>query len=72
MLAIRLHMDAEVLVMFRISEAVVFLQSVDFRLADRWNLALVSVKNGETFDCRSIAANRTEGGDQVPGLYPFF
>src|SRR4029077_5020918 len=57
MFAVSFSVDAEVTVMFRIGEAVMFLQPVDLRFADRRNLAFVGIKPGETFRSRSIASS---------------
>ena len=57
MFAIGVDMDGEIAIMFRIGEAVMFLQPVDLRFADRGNLTLVCVKRGQTLACRSVTAN---------------
>src|SRR5712691_5879782 len=46
MLAVGFDVDAEIFVMFWIGEAVMLLQSIDLRFADRRDLTLVSVQRG--------------------------
>ena len=70
MFTIGFDVDAEVTVMRGINEAVMFLQPVDLRFTDRWNLTLVGVQRGETFRSRSVAANRSERVDQIFGFRP--
>ena len=57
MFAVGFNMDREIMVMLGISEPVMFFESVDLRLTDRRNLTLIGVKRGQTFGCRSVAAN---------------
>src|SRR2546429_7279726 len=57
MFTISFDVDREIFVMLRIGEAVMFLQSIDLRFPDRWDLALVSIKCGQAFRGRLFAAN---------------
>ena len=57
MFAIRFDVHREILVVVRIAEAVVFLQTVDFRFTDLWNLTFVRVQRRQTFCSRCVVAN---------------
>jgi hypothetical protein len=47
--AVRFDVDTEILVVFRISEAVMFFQSINFGFADRRDLTFVRVKRCQSF-----------------------
>src|SRR5690349_19343889 len=57
MFAVCFNMDAEVFIMFWISEAVILFQSVNLGFTNRRNLAFVAVERGQSFCRRSLTAN---------------
>ena len=59
--AVGFDVHAEVFVMFWVSEAVMFFQSVNFGLADRRDLTFVGVKRGDGFRYWTVATDFTEG-----------
>ena len=62
-LAIGFDMHGKVAVIFSSLEAVMFLQSIDLRLRDSWDLAFVGIERSERGSGFAAPADLAEGGN---------